>query len=196
MEVSSSFKKYALFSDAELVAKFQQGEDNAFPALVDRHISYLKTTIAILIKDKDEQQDVLQDLFEKVIKILRRKKGYVETNLFRAWIIRVCHNVCIDRLRQQQLRPTSSYDDNPKLVTAKGDDQYNLEEKAIKSEEHIKLRQCIQLLPFDQRQIVIMRCYLGMSYKEIIARLGLNRNTAIGRMRYSKLKLAEMMQAS
>ncbi len=189
-----TLEKYKQHSDAELVTIFRAGDDNAAVALINRYLILLKTTIGKLIYDKATQEDMLQDLMEKVIKVLRTEEKYTEEGTFGAWVKRVCHNMCIDFLRKEKIHIKSSLDSDPYISNKVFSSDKTQEQTMIREEEHAKLWRCINLLSPDFRDMIIFRYFYEIPFHEIAELKGMNINTTVGRMHYAHKKLFELMK--
>lgn len=181
-------------SDSKLVSLYQKGNANAFEMLFNRHQSRLYTAIYFIVKDRDEAEDILQDVFIRVVNTIRNGK-YKEEGKFIHWIGRMAHNLAIDRYRQNQSRPkTLLQDDKAALDTLRFAEE-SVEAKQTTMETYAHLRDLIRTLPEEQRRVLIMRHYLKMSFQEIADRTGVSINTALGRMRYALIHLKKKMTA-
>jgi RNA polymerase sigma factor (sigma-70 family) len=179
-------------SDKQLVAAFLRGDESSLQELIVRHQRKIFTSILILVKDKEQAEDIFQETFIKVINTLR-SGNYQEEGKFLPWVIRIAHNLVIDHFRKQKrmqlVRDTEEYSvmDTLRLT----DD--NVEDKLILNQIHKEVRQLIELLPFDQREVVIMRHYGDMSFKEIADCTNVSINTSLGRMRYALINLRKLI---
>jgi len=181
-------------SDLDLIRQFANHNDTAaFATLLERYRKKVYTYIYLLVKCKDAADDVFQETFIKVVRTLKEGK-YEENGKFLPWVSRVAHNKVIDYFRRQ--RQSNEYcGDNGEWSAMSGDDfsDLNAEDKAIHVQIRKDVRQMLDFLPAEQREIVIMRHYLDMSYKEIAEQLNINLNTALGRMRYALANLRKMV---
>ncbi len=188
--INRTLQKYKDDSDSLLVKKFIEGEEATIGELVRRHRTSVLYKIGEYIKDNDEKEDVLQDGIEKALNSLRAGK-YTENGTFGAWLSTICRNLCIDILRRKKIRPTSSYDEHPLLVLYNQNRERSQEEFMIMTEEAGRLHKLIDELPDAQKDVVVLRYYYDMSFEEIAELKGININTALGRMHYASIKLAE-----
>ncbi len=181
-------------TDAELVAGYQEGNTQALSELISRYKDQLYTALFLLVKDKELAEDIFQDVFVRVINSLRNNR-YKHEGLFFAWIIRIAHNLYLDHLRKVKRSPAiSSYDSMDNL-----DGMQDSSEKDIRLLEERRLgriREVIWLLPADQQEIVILRHYAGLSFREIARVMQISINTALGRMRYALTNLRRIMSES
>ena len=161
--------------------------------LIDRHKSRIFTTIYLIVKDKFIAEDILQDVFIKTINIFKNKK-YNEQGKFLPWILRIAHNQAIDHFRKERR--------NPKITLADGSDIFNClkfsedftesENLSVGTKNHLK--KIIQSLPDKQREVLVMRHYMDMSFQEISEATNVSINTALGRMRYALIALRKKIK--
>ncbi len=180
-------------SDSELVGMYLSGHEASLGILVTRHKSKVYSMIWQKVQNRELAEDIFQDTFIKVINTLK-KDGYKEEGKFTQWILRIARNLVMDHFR-----------DSKKLKTVSGGTEYNIfdsinlkvsnvEDRMIKKQIHTDLRKMIDALPTDQREIILLRHYEELSFKEIAKILNISINTALGRMRYAILGLRKMMQ--
>ena len=180
-------------SDSCLVSLYIKGSEEALSVLIDRHKSRIFTSIYLIVKDKYVAEDILQDVFIKTIKTIKNGK-YNEEGKFLPWIIRVARNQSIDHFRKQKR--------NPKITLADGSDIFNClkfsedftESKNLSKETVSYLKSIIYGLPEKQRQVLIMRHYMQMSFQEIAKSTNVSINTALGRMRYALISLRKKIK--
>ena len=180
-------------SDSCLISLYTKGNEEAMSTLIDRHKSRIFTTIYLIVKDRYIAEDILQDVFIKTINILKQKK-YNEQGKFLPWILRIAHNQAIDHFRKEKR--------NPKITLAGGSDIFNclkFSEDHTTSEnlsKHSKkyLKKIIEDLPDKQKQVLIMRHYMDMSFQEIAEATNVSINTALGRMRYALIALRKKIK--
>lgn len=181
-------KRFAGHSDDELVAMYSGGCNEAFDALLQRYDGYLHGYLRKAISDDDLVEDIFQDSFIKVMTILR-SGGYEESGRFRHWLTRITHNLLMDHFRREKIRAKvhSSYDedDSDQVFRGISIDEPNAEDVLIQSDSLVELYLHVNGLPQDQRDVVLMRYWEDMSFKEIASRTGVSINTALGRMRYA-----------
>lgn len=180
-------------SDAELIHAFIGGNDNALEPLIQRHKDKVYTAIYMLVKDKYVAEDIFQDAFLKIIKTMRDGK-YSEQGKFLPWAVRVAHNLCMDHFRRTRKDiPVTLADGRdisdiiPLMVGSPAD---NMERR----QTNAGVRQLIEQLPEDQREVIILRMYADLSFKEIADITSVSINTALGRMRYGLINLRKMIQ--
>jgi RNA polymerase sigma factor (sigma-70 family) len=180
-------------TDNELVSRFIKGDDSALQSLIVRHEKKIYTSIYLLVKDRDLANDIFQDTFIKVINTLR-SGNYNEEGKFLSWVLRIGHNLVIDYFRSLKRMPMvhdteefSIFDTLPLL-------DENVEDKLIVEQIHTQVRNLIEELPLDQREVVIMRHFGNMSFKEIAECTNVSINTSLGRMRYALINLRKLIE--
>ncbi|WP_372773804.1 RNA polymerase sigma factor [Mangrovibacterium sp.] len=181
-------------NDNALVLKFIKGDQSAIEILIQRHKSRVYTYIFLIVKNQALAEDIFQDTFIKVIRSLKTGK-YTENGKFISWVLRISHNLIIDHFRKERLLNTFSNEDSDfdLFNSAKFSDE-NIEEKLVFEQITADIRRLIDELPDDQRQVIIMRHYLGLSFKEIAERTDVSINTALGRMRYALINLRKIIE--
>ena len=184
---------YSKFSDRQLVQAYITGKEPALSEIIGRYQSRLYGYILVSVKDNDVANDIFQDTFMKVIRKLK-EGSYTEEGKFIQWVMRIAHNLIIDYFRKESrvkmVRSNDEYDvfDFVPLYDK------NAEDDMIQDQTHAKLRTMIDLLPDNQREVLKMRHYQQMSFKEISEETGVSINTALGRMRYALINLRKMME--
>ena len=143
--------------------------------------------------DRDITEDIFQDTFIKVIKTLR-KGSYSEEGKFLPWVMRIAHNLVIDHFRKNKRMPMFEGSDDFNIFSVIGDDQLNVEKQIIKDQIDSDLNLLIEELPEDQKEVLMMRIYKDMSFKEISENTGVSINTALGRMRYALINLRKVIE--
>ena len=179
-------------TDHELIQSFVQGNTGAFECLVLRHKDKLYTSIHFLVKDKYLAEDIFQDVFIRVIDTVRSGR-YTEEGKFLPWAMRIAHNLCVDHFRKVKRTPTIKTGDDTDIFEILNFTEESPEEKLIKKQSHNRVRDMLDLLPEDQREVIILRHYADLSFKEIAAMTNCSINTALGRMRYGLINLRKMM---
>eukprot|EP01026_Neomeris_dumetosa_P005268 TRINITY_DN114784_c0_g1_i1.p1 TRINITY_DN114784_c0_g1~~TRINITY_DN114784_c0_g1_i1.p1 ORF type:complete len:190 (-),score=12.40 TRINITY_DN114784_c0_g1_i1:44-613(-) len=172
-------------SDCELITKYKKGDEKAFEELVTRHKNKIYTTILLIVKDTEIAEDLLQETFIKAIKTIQSGR-YNEEGKFLPWISRIAHNMAIDYFRKQKRYPTIVMEDGSNVFNTLEFSEDSFESLQIKKETHARLRSLIQNLPDAQKEVLMMRHYMKMSFQEIAETTGVSINTALGRMRYRK----------
>jgi RNA polymerase sigma factor (sigma-70 family) len=179
--------------DSVLITLYRNGNEAAFNQLVDRYHSKVFTTIFLIVKDQDVAEDLLQDVFVKVLHTLNSDK-YNEEGKFQPWVMRIAHNLAIDHFRKAKRYPTILLEDGSNLFNSLSFAEDSSEEQRIKEETMAYVRNLIDELPEAQKEVVIMRHYLDMSFQEIAEQTGVSINTALGRMRYALNHIRKKMK--
>ena len=179
--------------DGVLITSYRNGNETAFNLLVDRYQSKVFTTIFLIVKDQDVAEDLLQDVFVKVLHTMNSDK-YNEEGKFQPWVMRIAHNMAIDHFRKAKRYPTILLEDGSNLLNSLSFAEDSSEEQRIKDETHAWVRNLIDELPEAQKEVVIMRHYLDMSFQEIAEQTGVSINTALGRMRYALNHIRKKMK--
>jgi RNA polymerase sigma-70 factor (ECF subfamily) len=182
-------------SDSELVSRYQSGNDGAFEILLHRHKSRLYTAIYLIVKDRYKAEDLLQETFIKAVNTIKSGR-YNDEGKFSAWISRIAHNIAIDYFRKQKRYPEVILEDGSRVFNSMEFAESSMEDKQVLQDSKSKLRMLIKELPAEQKQVLIMRHYLHMSFQEIADRTGVSINTALGRMRYALINLRKKMTNS
>lgn len=179
--------------DSELIAQYRNGSEAAFDLLVDRYKSKMFTTIFLIVKDQKIAEDLLQDVFIKVVKTFNSDK-YNEEGKFKPWVMRIAHNLAIDHFRKAKRYPTILMEDGSNIFNSLEFSEENVEERQIREENIALVKRLIEELPEAQKEVLIMRHYLDMSFQEIADKTGVSINTALGRMRYALIHLRKKMK--
>jgi RNA polymerase sigma-70 factor (ECF subfamily) len=179
--------------DGELIAQYRNGSTAAFDLLVDRYQSKVYTTIFLIVKDQEIAEDLLQDVFVKVVQTLNSDK-YNEEGKFQPWLMRIAHNLAIDHFRKAKRYPTIVLEDGTNLLNSMRFAEDSIEDIRVKEETLEMVKKLIEELPDAQKQVLIMRHYLDMSFQEIADQTGVSINTALGRMRYALIHLRKKMK--
>lgn len=180
-------------SDQELVQAFLNGDESCIETLINRHRAKVYTYILLTIKNQSLAEDLFQETFIKVIQSLRRGK-YRDNGRFLSWVIRIAHNLIIDHYRKEKQLNTISNDDNEiDLFNSKTLADDNVEQLLVNDQIRKDIRKLINELPQDQREVVLLRHFGELSFKEISEHTGVSINTALGRMRYALINLRKMI---
>ncbi len=179
--------------DSVLITLYRNGNEAAFNQLVDRYQSKVFTTLFLIVKDQDVAEDLLQDVFVKVIHTLNSDK-YNEEGKFQPWLLRIAHNLAIDHFRKAKRYPTILLEDGSNLLNSLNFASESSEQQQIKEETLVWVRNLIDELPEAQKEVVIMRHYLDLSFQEIAEQTGVSINTALGRMRYALNHIRKKMK--
>ncbi len=176
-------------SDDVLVAYYSEGNNNAFDVLLTRHQTKVYSYILQMVKDRNLADDIFQETFVKAITTIKQGR-YAEAGKFSAWVCRIARNLIIDNFRQEKVEATVSTDDsNYDVLNRKDLSEDTIEDMLIDSQIQADVRRLVKQLPDSQREVLIMRYYKGLSFKEIADVTGVSINTALGRMRYAILNL-------
>lgn len=178
--------------DSELVRDYISGDERALEVLINKHNQRITSFIYSKVMDRDITEDIFQDTFIKVINTLK-KGSYSEEGKFLPWVMRIAHNLIIDHFRKNKRMPKFEGNDDFNIFSVIGDDKLNAEKQIIKDQIDSDLGQLIEELPDDQREVLIMRIYKDMSFKEISENTGVSINTALGRMRYALINLRKII---
>jgi RNA polymerase sigma-70 factor (ECF subfamily) len=182
-------------SDSQLVSLYQQGNEEAFKSLLLRHKSRVYTAIYLIVKDRYVAEDLLQETFIKAVNTIKGGR-YNEEGKFLPWISRIAHNMAIDYFRKEKRHPEITLEDGSSVFNSLQFSGNIMELQEIGRENKKWLRLCVKQLPDEQKQVLIMRHFLDMSFQEIADRTGVSINTALGRMRYALINLRKMMMKS
>jgi len=185
-------KKVADITDAVLVNQYINGDENSLSILIERHKKRIYSFIYSKVFDRDVTEDIFQDTFIKVIKTLKKRR-YNEEGKFLPWVMRISHNLVIDHFRKSNRMP--KFEDNGEfsIFSVLSDNDLNAEKRIIKDQLTNDIRRLITELPEDQQEVLVMRMYKDMSFKEISEKTGISINTALGRMRYALINLRKVI---
>ena len=181
-------------SDQDLVHQYLQGHESSLEELIRRHKTKIYTSIYLLVKDSYLAEDIFQDTFIKVINTLKAGK-YNEEGKFLPWVIRIAHNLVIDHFRKEKRTPVVTTVDGFDIFEVLKFYDESTEDRIIREQTHRDLRELIHLLPAEQKEVLIMRHYGELSFKEISDITDVSINTALGRMRYALNNLRKMMMS-
>ncbi len=181
-------------SDYELIQRFEQGDVSAIQQLITRHKEKIFTYIMILVKDEHLAEDIFQDTFVKVIQSLK-KGAYQDKGKFPSWVARIAHNLAIDHFRKENNYLTISNDqtENDIFNNRKLSDS-TIEDALVYDQITRDVRKLIDILPPEQKEVVLLRHYAGLSFKEIAEQTNVSINTALGRMRYALINLRKVIE--
>jgi RNA polymerase sigma-70 factor (ECF subfamily) len=178
--------------DALLVKNYVAGDENALATLISRHQSKIYGFIYSKISDRDVSDDIFQDTFIKVIKTLK-SNSYNEEGKFLPWVMRIAHNLIVDHFRKNKKMPMFRETEEFSIFSVMSDNEPNIESQLITSQVESDLQKLIDELPDDQREVLVMRMYQDLSFKEISELTGVSINTALGRMRYALMNLRKVI---
>ncbi|AZQ44508.1 RNA polymerase sigma factor [Nonlabens ponticola] len=179
-------------NDAVLVRQYMDGNESALEVLVNRHKQRLYSFIFSKVMNRDITEDIFQDTFIKVIRTLKRGK-YNEEGKFLPWVMRISHNLVIDHFRRNKRMPKFQARNDFDIFDVISDGCESIESDLITSQVHSDVRKLVDELPDDQREVLIMRIYKEMSFKEIAEQTDVSINTALGRMRYALINLRKVI---
>ena len=187
------FRSKAL-NDNELVQQFIEGDQNSLEILIHRHKTRVVSYILLIVKNKELAEDIFQETFIKVIRSLKRGK-YIENGKFVSWVLRISHNLIIDHFRKEKLKGTISNDSsNVDIFNSQKFSEDTIEDQIVSNQILNEVKELITELPEDQQQVIYMRHYMELSFKEIADQTGVSINTALGRMRYALINLRKLIE--
>jgi len=181
------------WDDSALVKAYQQGNEKGLEELVTRHRQRIYAYILTRVHDKDLAEDLFQDAFIKVIKTLKKGR-YNEEGKFLPWVLRISHNLIIDHFRRNKRMPMMETTEDFDIFDVISDAGLSAENQIIKDQIIQDVRKLIQQLPAEQKEVLIMRHYAEMSFKDIAEQTGVSINTALGRMRYALINLRKLIE--
>ncbi len=183
-----------MIPDYELIQRFIKGEESCFEQLIHRHKNKVYAYISLYIRDQALAEDLFQDTFMKVIQSVKSGR-YQDNGKFISWVMRIAHNLIIDHFRRiKQMNTVSNDDYDSDLFNSRRFAESTVEDNIIRKQIHRDVRQMISQLPDDQREVVILRHYAGLSFKEIADMTDVSINTALGRMRYALINMRKLME--
>ncbi len=186
-------KTFTQATDTQLVQAFQQGNNQALEVLVNKYKDKIFTSINILVKDKYLAEDLFQEVFIKVIDTLRAGR-YNEEGKFLPWALRIAHNLCVDHFRKVNRTPTIKTSDDTDIFEVLNFSEAGADNGMIKGQSHKMIRRMIDMLPAEQREVIVLRHYADLSFKEIAEMTNTSINTALGRMRYGLINIRKIME--
>jgi len=179
--------------DSTLVSNYINGSEHALEVLIKRHQQRLYSFIYSKVQDRDITEDIFQDTFIKVIRTLK-KGNYNEEGKFLPWVMRISQNLIIDHFRKSNRMPSFKNTDEFDIFSVLSDGNLNAEKKIIKEQIYSDVKLLVEELPEDQKEVLVMRMYKDMSFKEISENTGVSINTALGRMRYALINLRKIIE--
>ncbi|MEM9834864.1 MAG: sigma-70 family RNA polymerase sigma factor [Bacteroidota bacterium] len=180
-------------NDRQLINLYLDGKEKAFEELLNRHQQKIYTSIYLFVKDQAVAEDIFQEVFIKIIDTLRKGK-YNHEGKFLQWAMRIAYNMCVDTFRRNKRRPFVSATETFDIFDVLQSPEANAEQSMIRSQTHDKIRKLVDALPPEQREVVILRHYADMSFKEIAKLTRVSINTALGRMRYALINMRKMIE--
>lgn len=179
--------------DQQLIHLFMSGDASALETLIVRHKDKIYTSIFLLVKDKYLAEDIFQDVFIRVIDTVRSGR-YTEEGKFLPWAMRIAHNLCVDHFRKVKRTPAIKTGDDRDIFEVINFSEEGVDRRLMQRQSHDRVREMLDRLPEDQREVIILRHYAELSFKEIATMTDCSINTALGRMRYGLINLRKMMQ--
>lgn len=180
-------------NDNDLVQRFINGDQESLETLIIRHKSRVFSYILLIVKNQELAEDIFQETFIKVIRSLKRGK-YIENGKFVSWVLRISHNLIIDHFRKEKLKGTISNDSSDvDIFNSQKFSEDTIEDQMINSQILHEVKHLVNELPDDQQQVIYMRHYMGLSFKEIAEQTDVSINTALGRMRYALINLRKLI---
>jgi len=180
-------------NDSELLSLYIRGNEEAFEELLNRHKDRVFTTIYLIVKDRYTAEDLMQEVFIKAIRTIKSGR-YNEEGKFLPWILRIAHNLSIDYFRKSKRYPTIIMEDGGSVFNSLEFSEAPIENEHIKQDTYNLLKSFVKELPDSQREVLVMRHYMKMSFQEIAEATGVSINTALGRMRYALINLRKKFE--
>ncbi len=183
-----------MVSDRELLNSYLQGNKSAISTLIDKYNRRVRDYLRMMVKDDDVADDIAQETFIKVIKVIDEGR-YVDNGKFLSWVLRIAHNRALDYFRAQ--KSNNSVNESSAGYNVLGTLRYaenSIEDNIISDQTDQSIRDLVELLPEEQREVVMLRYYSDLSFKDIAEQTGVSINTALGRMRYALINLRKMIK--
>lgn len=181
-------------SDQALLNSYLQGDRSAISRLIERHSRRVRDYIRMMVKDNDVADDILQETFIKAVRVIDEGR-YTDNGKFLSWIMRIAHNQVIDYFRaQKQNRQVNESNAGYNVLGTLRFAEKNVEDRMVADQIEADIRSLVEMLPDEQREVVMMRYYSGLSFKEIAEQTNVSINTALGRMRYALINLRKMIR--
>ncbi len=180
-------------TDEQLIHLYASGDENGLSVLIDRYKSKIYTSIYMRVKDDFLAEDIFQETFIKVINTIK-SGGYNEEGKFLPWVIRIAYNMVIDHFRKEKRGPNVINNDGYDIFEVMDFADDDTERKMVRTQRDVDLKKLIQLLPDDQKEVLIMRHFCEMSFKDIAEISNVSINTALGRMRYALHNLRKLIE--
>jgi RNA polymerase sigma-70 factor (ECF subfamily) len=185
-------KNQTQLTDQEVLQNYMNGNSDSLSVLVERYKDKIFTSIYLLVKDKYLAEDIFQDVFIRIIDTLRAGK-YNDEGKFLPWAMRIAHNLCVDHFRKVKRSPSIKTSDDHDIFEVLNFSEAGADQKIMASQSHDRVRKLVDMLPEDQKEVIILRHYADLSFKEISELTNCSINTALGRMRYGLMNLRKMM---
>lgn len=183
----------AMDEDRQLVSQYLAGDENAFETLVRKHKDRVFGYVKMMVKDRQLAEDIFQDVFVKAVMTMKRGQ-YNEEGKFLPWVMRIAHNMIIDTFRKNKRFPTVDGGPDFDVFNVIRDEEKNVDQMMIQTQINDDLRKLIEFLPEEQRTVLVLRHFSGLSFKEIAEETNVSINTALGRMRYALINLRRMIE--
>ena len=185
-------KTLILSTDIQLIRLFQSGTGMALEVLVNRYKDKIYTSILFLVKDKYVAEDLFQEVFIKIIDTIRNNR-YTDEGKFLSWAMRISHNLCVDHFRKVKRSPAIKTSDDRDIFELIDSTETRADIKMMQHQSHEKVSRLLDMLPAEQREVIVLRHYADLSFKEISQMTNCSINTALGRMRYGLINLRKML---
>lgn len=183
-----------VLSDQALLKQYLAGDSSAISQLIERHSRRVRDYIRMLVKDRDLAEDIFQETFIKVVRVIDEGR-YVDSGKFLSWVLRIAHNQVIDHFRSaKQDRSVSEQEAGYDVIGTLRFAEPTVEDQMVSAQIEQDIRSLVELLPDEQREVVKMRYYGGLSFKEIAEQTDVSINTALGRMRYALINLRRLIK--
>lgn len=179
-------------TDQQLIHLYLDGDANALATIIVRYKDKIYTSIYLLVKDKYLTEDIFQDVFIRIIDTLKGGR-YTDEGKFLPWAMRIAHNMCVDHFRKVKRTPTIKTSEDRDIFEVINFSEPGADQKMMNGQSHDRVRKMVDMLPEDQREVIILRHYADLSFKEIAELTQCSINTALGRMRYGLINLRKMM---
>jgi RNA polymerase sigma-70 factor (ECF subfamily) len=179
-------------TDQQLIHLYLEGDSEALSGLIERYKDKIYTSIYLLVKDRYLAEDIFQDAFIKVIDTINGGR-YTDEGKFLPWVMRIAHNLCVDHFRKVKRSPSIKTSDDHDIFEVLNFSEAGADEKMIQGQSHDRVRKMLDMLPEDQKEVIVMRHFADLSFKEIAKLTDCSINTALGRMRYGLINLRKMM---
>jgi RNA polymerase sigma-70 factor (ECF subfamily) len=186
-------KTLSLATDTQLVHSFQDGNTRALEVLVNRYKDKIFSSIQFLVKDKYLAEDLFQDVFIKIIDTLRANR-YNDEGKFLPWAMRIAHNLCVDHFRKVKRTPAIKTGDDRDIFEVINVFEDGADTKIMQNQSHDRVRKMLDMLPEEQREVIVLRHFADLSFKDIALMTNCSINTALGRMRYGLINMRKIME--
>ena len=191
-KTTEAMRSLTALTDQQLIHLFMDGDAEALETIFTRHKDKIFTSIVLLVKDRYLAEDIFQDVFIRVIDTVRNGR-YTEEGKFLPWAMRIAHNLCVDHFRKVKRAPTVRSGEDHDIFDVLNLSEDGIDQKVMQRQSHERIRRMLDMLPTDQREVIVLRHYAELSFKEIAALTNCSINTALGRMRYGLINLRKMM---